>query len=109
MVNSLAGYEELAGGFESIKNDWDDWDDRENWDDWDEQEDRAIWEDRDNWDDQDDWDERDDQENWDDRLDWDDWNDFWVARDVTKNQTKKVSILLSFYFHEVLQYLNTFT
>ena len=33
----------------------------------------------------------------------------WVARDVTKNQTKKLSILLSFYFHEVLQYLNTFT
>ena len=23
----------------------------------------------------------------------------WVARDVTKNQTKKLSILLSFYFH----------
>ena len=33
----------------------------------------------------------------------------WVARDVTKNQTKKLSILLSYYFHEVLQYLNTFT
>ena len=33
----------------------------------------------------------------------------WVARDVTKNQTKKLSILLSFYFHEVLQYLNIFT
>ena len=32
-----------------------------------------------------------------------------VARDVTKNQTKKLSILLSFYFHEVLQYLNPFT
>ena len=32
----------------------------------------------------------------------------WVARDVTKNQTKKLSILLSFYFHEVLQHLNTF-
>ena len=32
-----------------------------------------------------------------------------VASDVTKNQTKKLSILLSFYFHEVLQYLNTFT
>ena len=32
----------------------------------------------------------------------------WVARDVTKNQTKKLSILLSFYFHEVLQYLNIF-
>ena len=33
----------------------------------------------------------------------------WVARDVTNNQTKKLSILLSFYFHGVLQYLNTFT
>ena len=33
----------------------------------------------------------------------------WVAREVTKNQTKKLSIPLSFYFHEVLQYLNTFT
>ena len=33
----------------------------------------------------------------------------WVARDVIKNQTKKLSIFLSFYFHEVLQYLNTFT
>ena len=33
----------------------------------------------------------------------------WVARDVTKNQTKKLSILLSFYFHQALQYLNTFT
>ena len=33
----------------------------------------------------------------------------WVARDVTKNQIKKLSILLSFYFHEVLQYLNIFT
>ena len=32
----------------------------------------------------------------------------WVARDVTKNQTKKLSILLSFYSHEVLQFLNTF-
>ena len=32
----------------------------------------------------------------------------WFARDVTKNQTKKLSILLSFYFHEVLQHLNTF-
>ena len=37
------------------------------------------------------------------------WAYSWVARDVTKNQTKKLSILLSFYFHEVLQYLNTFT
>ena len=34
---------------------------------------------------------------------------YWVARDVTKNQTKKLSTLLSFYFHEVLQYLNIFT
>ena len=33
----------------------------------------------------------------------------WVARDVTKNQTKKLLILLSSYFHEVLQYLDTFT
>ena len=32
----------------------------------------------------------------------------WFARDITKNQTKKLSILLSFYFHEVLQHLNTF-
>ena len=32
-----------------------------------------------------------------------------VARDVSKNQAKKLSILLSFYFHQVLQYLNTFT
>ena len=33
----------------------------------------------------------------------------WVGHDVTKNQTKKLSILLSFYFHEVLRYLNIFT
>ena len=33
LVNSLAGYEELAGRFESIKSDRDDWDDQENWDD----------------------------------------------------------------------------
>ena len=33
----------------------------------------------------------------------------WLARDVTKNQTKILSILLSFYFHEELQYLNIFT
>ena len=33
----------------------------------------------------------------------------WVARDVTKTQTKKLSILLTFYFHEVLQYLDIFT
>ena len=33
----------------------------------------------------------------------------WVARGVTKNQTKKLSILLSFYFHKVLQHLNIFT
>ena len=32
----------------------------------------------------------------------------WFALDVTKNQTDKLSILLSFYFHQVLQYLNTF-
>ena len=36
-------------------------------------------------------------------------NNSWVAREVTKNQTKKLSIFLRFYFHEVLQYLNTFT
>ena len=34
---------------------------------------------------------------------------FLGCTDVTRNQTKKLSILLSFYFHEVLQYLNTFT
>ena len=45
--STLAGYEELAGGFESIKGDRDDWDDRENWDDWDE---RDNWEGWDNWD-----------------------------------------------------------
>ena len=28
--------------------------------------------------------------------------------DVTKNQTKKLSIVLSFYFHEALKLLNTF-
>ena len=32
----------------------------------------------------------------------------WFARDVKKNKTKKLSILPSFYFHEVLQHLNTF-
>ena len=31
-----------------------------------------------------------------------------VSHDVTKIQTKELSILLSFFFHEVLQYLNTF-
>ena len=30
------------------------------------------------------------------------------SHDVTKIQTKKLSILLNFYFHEVLQHLNTF-
>ena len=30
------------------------------------------------------------------------------SHDLTKIQTKKLSILLSFYFHEVLQYLNNF-
>ena len=30
------------------------------------------------------------------------------SHDVTKIQTKKLSILLSFYFHEVLQHLKTF-
>ena len=32
----------------------------------------------------------------------------WFARDVKKNKTKKLSILPSFYFHEVLQHLNIF-
>jgi len=32
----------------------------------------------------------------------------WFARDVNKNQTKKLSIRPSFYFHKVLQHLNTF-
>ena len=31
-----------------------------------------------------------------------------LALHVNKNQTKKLSILPSFYFHEVLHYLNTF-
>ena len=30
------------------------------------------------------------------------------SHDVTKIQTKELSILLSFFFHEVLQHLNTF-
>ena len=30
------------------------------------------------------------------------------SHDVTKIRTKKLSILLSFYFHEVLQHLKTF-
>ena len=33
---------------------------------------------------------------------------FWFSHDVTKIQTKKLSILLSFHFHEVLEYPNTF-
>ena len=32
----------------------------------------------------------------------------WFSHDVTKFQTKKLSILLSFHFHEVLKYPNTF-
>ena len=32
-------------------------------------------------------------------------SDSWFACDVTKNQTKKLAILLSCYFHEVLQHL----
>ena len=32
----------------------------------------------------------------------------WFARHVNKYQTKKLSILPSFYFHEVLQHLNIF-
>ena len=31
----------------------------------------------------------------------------WFSRDVTKIQTKKLSLLLSFYFHMVLQHLRT--
>ena len=31
----------------------------------------------------------------------------WVARDVTKNQTKKLSILLSFYFQQIDQQIAT--
>ena len=31
------------------------------------------------------------------------------SHDVTKIQTKKLSLLLSFYFHAVLQHLKTFT
>lgn len=73
--STLASYEELTRGFESIKIDRDDWDDRDNWDDRDDQEVRAMWEEWDNWDDQGDWDERDDQDNWDVRFDWDGWND----------------------------------
>ena len=33
-------------------------------------------------------------------------NNSWFTRDVTK--TKKLSILPRFYFHEVLQHINTF-
>ena len=29
----------------------------------------------------------------------------WFSRDVTKIQTKKLSLLLSFYFHVVLEHL----
>ena len=32
----------------------------------------------------------------------------WFSHDVTKIQTKKLAILLSFHFHEVLKYPNTF-
>ena len=36
-------------------------------------------------------------------------NDDWgFSHDVTKIQTKKLSIFLSFYFHEILQHLKTF-
>ena len=33
----------------------------------------------------------------------------WFSHDVTKIQTKKLSLLLSFYFHVVLQHLKTLT
>ena len=32
----------------------------------------------------------------------------WFSHDITKVQTKKLLIHLSFYFHEVLQHLHTF-
>ena len=32
----------------------------------------------------------------------------WFSHDITKIQTKKLSLLLSFYFHVVLQHLKTF-
>ena len=32
----------------------------------------------------------------------------WFSHDVTKIQTKKLSLLLSFYFHVVLEHLKTF-
>ena len=32
----------------------------------------------------------------------------WFSHNVTKTQTKKLSVLPSFYFHVVLQHLNTF-
>ena len=32
----------------------------------------------------------------------------WFSHDVTKIQTKKLSLLLSFYFHLVLEHLKTF-
>ena len=39
----------------------------------------------------------------------DDTNYSWFSHDVTKIQAKKLSFLLSFYFHVVLQHLKTFT
>ena len=35
------------------------------------------------------------------------WSISWFSHDITKIQTKKLSLLLSFYFHVVLQHLNT--
>ena len=32
----------------------------------------------------------------------------WFSHDVTKIQTKKLSVLLSFYFHVILKHLKTF-
>ena len=31
----------------------------------------------------------------------------WFSHDVTKIQTKKLSLLLSFYFHAILEHLKT--
>ena len=46
-----------------------------------------------------------DHENW---IEQHSKQNFWFACDVTKNQTNKLSILLSLCFHELLQFLNTF-
>ena len=36
------------------------------------------------------------------------WSISWFSHDVTKIQTKKLSLLLSFYFHVILEHLKTF-